>query len=140
MKRSILFLLCMLMGFTAAEASGKERKAELLKFALSSVNKEEFAVAEQTLNKLLEIDADNVDALFLRAYCYYMEGEYDKAMPDLDKAIQLDPAYTNAYLIRGRTNRALGNYWSALRDYNKARKLDPHLTFFSVTKNMIGSN
>ncbi len=135
-----LSILLLMMSFFLAPtgAQTKERKAELLRFALENVNKENYAVAEQTLDKLIAIDAGNADAYFLRGYCRYMKGEHSRALPDLNKTLQLDPKYTNAYIIRARTNRALGNYWSWLKDYNRARQQDPYLTFFSLSKGMAG--
>lgn len=135
-----IFTLMLSLFLAPTSAQTKERKAELLHYAMENVNKQNYAVAEQTLDKLIAMDAANADAWFLRGYCKHMKGEHSRALPDLDKTLQIDPRYTNAYLIRARSNRALGHYWSALRDYNKARQQDPYLTFFSLSKGMAGES
>ena len=119
-------------------AESKERAAELMRYAVKSINQENYIVAQQTLDKVISFESNNIDALFLRAYCKHMTGKDEDALPDLDKVIRLNDQYTNAYIIRARVNRALGNYWSALKDYNKARQQDPYLTFFSLSKGRSG--
>lgn len=134
-----MIALIILVLFSSFPGSGQDipRSAGLLGYAMESVNKGEYQVARQTLDKLLEEDQRNADAHFLKAYCLYKEEQHEKALPELDKVIAVNPKYTNAYIIRARVNRALGNYWSALGDYNRARRLDPHLTFFSITRGML---
>ena len=69
----IALLFSFAMGPTGAQT--KERKAELLRFAMENVNQENYTIAEQALDKLIALDATNTDAYFLRGYCRYMKGE-----------------------------------------------------------------
>lgn len=134
-----MIALLILVFFSSFPGSGQDipRSAGLLGYAMERVNKGDYQVARQTLDKLLEVDQSNADAHFLKAYCLYKEERHEQALPELNKVIAVNPKYTNAYIIRARVNRALGNYWSALADYNRARRLDPHLTFFSITRGML---
>ena len=79
---------------------------------LSSRN---FVSAEANLNKILEVDPNNIKALFLLGSIFLEIKEFDRSKKILKKVIDLDPNIANA-------NSNLGVVYINLREFDFAKK------------------
>lgn len=77
------------------------------------------------LNVVLDIDANNVEALAFRAGAYRMVEADDLAFDDADRAVGLDPTHIGALLERGNLHRMKGRNDLARRDWLKILELKP---------------
>jgi tetratricopeptide (TPR) repeat protein len=57
---------------------------------------------------------------------YFLEKQYDKALPVLNKAIALQPENYDAYYVRGNLFSNIKKYKESLEDFNKNIKLNPN--------------
>ena len=72
----------------------------------------------------LELDGENLMALFERGKANYASGDLLSAIDDLDQAINGRPDWVEAYFIRGQSNLELDDSRSAIQDFNKTLELD----------------
>jgi tetratricopeptide (TPR) repeat protein len=54
------------------------------------------------LEKALELDPGNAQALYSKGFVLYELGEDEEALTALDKALELDPGLSSAVYLRGR--------------------------------------
>lgn len=76
-------------------------------------------------NSALEIEPNNVEALFHAGTVRYWVGDNSGALRDFDRAIGLNIKHAKAYRNRGNLERKLGKIQEALDDLNEAIRLDP---------------
>ena len=74
------------------------------------------------MDRVLDINPNNVLAYFNRASIFIEMGQYHNALEDYDKAIELYPDFAKAYMNRSYVKNLLGDYKSSKADYNIARK------------------
>lgn len=82
-----------------------------------------YPLAFDSIDKALQLDPGNTDALCTRGNIFHTTGEYDKAMADYNKVLELNPLNAKAYKSRGNTYYAKQEYDKALQDYNRAIEL-----------------
>ena len=87
----------------------------------------EFRAAMEDFSRAIELDPENVTALFHRGVVRVVRGRYDDAIQDFDRVIQLDPRHAAAYYNRGRLRYWKGDIEGAIADFEKAQALDPQL-------------
>lgn len=75
-------------------------------------------------------DAANI--LFLQAYRYMYQRNYQQGIKLLTKAIARDPNFIAAYYARGKAWMSLGKYQNAYSDFKKALELNPGVNFLTV--------
>lgn len=63
------------------------------------MNRYNEAISDYTL--ALEIDKDNLHAMFNRAICYERSRQFVKAIEEFTRLIQMNPGLANAYYNRG---------------------------------------
>ncbi|HLP06016.1 MAG TPA: tetratricopeptide repeat protein [Paludibacter sp.] len=80
--------------------------------------------AENTFNKLIELDRNSYLGWSGRGLIYMLKKEYDKALKDYDNSIKLKSTYAGDYVNRGNINNDKQNYKQALIDYGNAIKYD----------------
>ncbi|CAG8489903.1 6181_t:CDS:2 [Paraglomus occultum] len=92
---------------------------------------------ESIVNEVLRADRRNSDALALRAYVLYIDGEYTKASAHCAEALRCDPDHSKARLLRKKVllvekQKNSGNeavkkcdYASAYSIYTSALEIDP---------------
>jgi tetratricopeptide (TPR) repeat protein len=114
---------------TPAQAAGSEQVAQLLGRASASGEQGRYEEALDDLNRALELEPNNVHALWNRGEIYRLLGRYDEALDDLNRALKLEPNNVHALDNRGVTYRMLGRYDEALDDLNRALKLEPNNVF-----------
>lgn len=82
--------------------------------------------ALKLLQKALDLDPENVNALIVRGNLYNdVLKDYGKALKDYDRAIELDPRGDLAYVCRGILFSRTRDFDLALADFNRAIELNP---------------
>jgi tetratricopeptide (TPR) repeat protein len=121
----------LLSNFSSAEKDFKvaidlDEKYEKAYVSLANVlikeNKGEEALTY--CNKVLKIDANNVDAYATRSRIYYKKSDYMNAISDMTKAIKLKADDDNLYFSRAIYNKDYGKVQEAIEDYSKVIELN----------------
>lgn len=82
------------MGSTDDEEEAEIRKVEVpccLNIAAALIAEQKWDEAQKECDKVIEVDEENVKALFRRGQCHLGKRDYDWALIDLNKARQLEP-------------------------------------------------
>lgn len=72
-------------------------------------------------------------AIYVKAYDFAMNGEYEKSIIAINDALKIEPKYVEAYLSRASVYAELKNYKLSVDDFEKAMMLD---SVFSETYNL----
>jgi len=75
--------------------------------------------------KALELNPNLVEAYEKRAFHYYYQRRYDKAIQDYTKVIELKPDGSEAYRMRGSAHLKKEELQLAIDNLNRAIELDP---------------
>lgn len=97
------------------EASASPEKSALLlagylNLAITYLKMNRPLDAKENANLALEIDSENVKALFRRGSAYLSIKEYDKAKADFEKVIEIDPSNKASKLELAKTVKAMKDY------------------------------
>ncbi|XP_053214590.1 tetratricopeptide repeat protein 14-like isoform X2 [Panonychus citri] len=76
--------------------------------------------SQQCLNKALQMDSDNIDALVARGCLYANTNSLIKAAEDFDKALSIDPEHINARKYMSETLQEMGKLFEEKGDYDNA--------------------
>jgi predicted negative regulator of RcsB-dependent stress response len=84
-------------------------------------------LAMKLLNAAVELQPDYAEAWNRRAYLYYLDNDYKRALGDLRRVLALDPRHYKA--LEGLANLLLqiGEKKAALEAYESALKVNPNL-------------
>jgi tetratricopeptide (TPR) repeat protein len=74
------------------------------------------------LNKAIELNQNNVEALFFRGYLFYLENKYDSAENDLKRVLKLKKKQPQAKAVIGIIEQLRQNYSIAIDYFNKSIK------------------
>ena len=88
-------------------------------------NSGELSAASDLYLKVLDIQPNHVETVFLLGSLYLQQGEFDLAANYLKKAIILKPGYTMAYNNLGAALRAQGKLDDAIKCYKQATVVNP---------------
>jgi tetratricopeptide (TPR) repeat protein len=81
-----------------------------------------FEAALDDMDRVLNINPENVLAYFNRASIFIEMGLYENALEDYDKSIELYPDFAKAYMNRAYVKNLMGDYKASKRDYDTAQK------------------
>ncbi len=95
-----------------------------LKEAREYLEIQDYKRAIKSYSRVLKNDANNLEALFNRAYSYERTNQSEKALFDYNNFIRLSPNYSLAYYNRGNLFFHQKEYELAIRDYNRSTELD----------------
>jgi tetratricopeptide (TPR) repeat protein len=109
-------------------AAGVITDDQLLSRAKAFNDLRRYEEALQDLNRALELDPNNTQALGLRGNTYLTMKRYEQALRDLNRALQLDPNNAQTLGLRGDTYRKMKRYEQALQDFTRGLQLDPNNT------------
>jgi tetratricopeptide (TPR) repeat protein len=87
--------------------------------------KGDFAGALVEVNRLLQIDPKNPQAIAHRGLCQSGLKQYDKALKDFAAALDLDPRQIYAFLGRADVHWARREYEEAIKDSTRAIEISP---------------
>ena len=78
--------------------------------------------AVDDLDRVININSENVLAYFNRAAVFMQQGKWQQAINDYDRAIELYPDFAKAYINRSYAKSMLGRYQESKRDWDTAQK------------------
>ncbi len=96
--------------------------------ALISYQKRDFETAETICNKILNIDPNHFDSIFMIASISGGNGNFKKAKELLLKAVEMQPKNTTAYNNLGSACKELGELEEAQAFYEKTLSINPNHT------------
>lgn len=95
---------------------------QLLKTARECFEKQEYKKAQVVLNEIIESDDRNVDALFLLANIFHINGEIGKAIKAFTKVLNLNPEHTDAAISLSVLYNDIGQYEDAKKVFDTANE------------------
>lgn len=95
---------------------------QLLKTARECFDKQEYKKAQVVLNEIIESDDKNIDALFLMANIFHINGEIGKAIKAFTKVLTLNPEHTDSAISLSVLYNDIGQYEVARKVFDKANE------------------
>ena len=95
---------------------------QLLKTARECFEKQEYKKAQMLLSEIVESDAQNVDAFFLLANIFHINGEIGKAIRAFNKVLNLNPEHTDAAISLSVLFNDIGQYEDARKVFETANE------------------
>lgn len=95
---------------------------QLLKTARECFEKLEYKKCQLVLNEIIESDDKNVDALFLLANIFHINGEIGKAIKAFNKVLNLNPEHTDAAISLSVLYNDIGQYEDAKKVFDTANE------------------
>src|SRR2546428_185709 len=99
--------------------------SQAMQQALASYQRGERAQAERLCQLVLEVEANNFDALYLSGIIAGQTGRAEEAARLLTKAVTINPSIADAYYNRGVALGELSRPAEALKSYERAIALKP---------------
>jgi tetratricopeptide (TPR) repeat protein len=93
--------------------------------ATAEANRE---LAMKLLNAAVELQPDFAEAWNRRAYLYYLNNDFKRALGDLRRVLALEPRHFKALEGLGNLLQHLGEKKAALEAYNSVLKVNPNAT------------
>jgi tetratricopeptide (TPR) repeat protein len=94
---------------------------QLLKTARECFDRQEYKKSQVILNDIIESD-DNIDALFLIANIFHINGEIGKAIKAFTKVLNINPEHTDASISLSVLYNDIGQYEEARKVFEKANE------------------
>ncbi|MDA7947151.1 MAG: tetratricopeptide repeat protein [Hyphomicrobiaceae bacterium] len=107
--------------------SGSDTVDLLMKRVGDLMVKEEFDVALQILDSVVEMAPDFPEGWNRRAAVYFQKKDYGKSLENLRYALAIDPSHYKAIQGLGLLMQEMGEKEAALRAYREALKVHPHM-------------
>jgi len=104
---------------------GSVRAAIEVCLGLARQSKGELAQAQQSYERALTWDRNDVSALAGRGYVLLQRGQYDAAVADFDAALKLDPKSQDSLRFIGLAYSDKGDRANATRSFERAVAADP---------------
>lgn len=130
MDKSIILITFILLLVSASKGQTPQTAQDYVKSAVDHLQKRDTDTAMADVNKALELDSNNLDALYIRAALRTKKGDTAGVLADYNKIIELTPStpgmeavYHNRAMIRLQSDDVDG----ALDDLNKALSINPRV-------------
>ncbi len=99
---------------------------QTLSIAYENHRKGNLKLAQDLYKKILKIDSNNFDAIFLLGSLFLQTKNFQKAIHFLNKAISIQPKHANSYQNLGYAFVELGEFEKAEELFFKAIEIDPN--------------
>lgn len=99
----------------------------LLSQASKAMAAQEFPVAEEILDRLLNLQSAYAEAWNRRATLDFLARRYEKSLADIDKVLELEPRHFGALSGRGLIYEAMEKPDEALAAYREALSINPFM-------------
>ncbi len=106
-------------------APGSDTVLVLMDRAAAAAGHKRSDLALTLLTKVVELAPDFTEAWNRRAYVFYSEGDYERALGDLRRVLALDPNHVKALDGTGQILRELGFKAQALQAYQRVLIVHP---------------
>ncbi len=107
------------------EYKKKRYTEEYLRLALTFITSGQLAGARFFLDKIIELDPDNIESHCYLAEVFRLQGLNDLGMKEIEKALQLEPDNAGAYYTKGLIASQAGEVEMALVSFDKVIELKP---------------
>jgi len=81
--------------------------------------------AEDSFEKALGYNSNNIMAKLNLGNVYYLKGEFDEAIKEFKEVVKTDPKFYKAYWNLGLAYKAKGDKVNALEVFKKYSKVEP---------------
>ncbi len=109
----------------AIELGNEDPRLQSKAYAYRAGVQQDKAKRAEDLNKSIELDSKNIEAIRTRAMIRIELGENDEAIADLERAIELDPTAAQTYETLALVQHALGSSEDAIATLGRAIELAP---------------
>lgn len=99
----------------------------LMRRALKALREDDFDLALQFLDAVVDLSPDYAEGWSRRAYVYYRKNNYEHAVGDLRRALALEPNHYRALEGLGRILRESGQKKNALKVYRQLLRIHPFM-------------
>jgi tetratricopeptide (TPR) repeat protein len=89
-------------------------------------NRETSKAVEDFSAAIKKNDGSKLDALTNRAYMYFQQGQYERALADLNEALKIKPGFPWVYRLMANAYYKKGDFGEAVEHASKAIELDPN--------------
>ena len=107
--------------------SGSDTIGLLMRRALKAVSDQRNDLALKLLDAIVDLGPDYAEGWSRRAYVYYLQNDYDRAVGDLRRALALEPNHFKALDGLARILRDSGQKKSALKVYEQLLRIHPYM-------------
>lgn len=97
-------------------------------------------MAEQFIDKALEVDKYNVPAMVAKAMLLVKRENYKEAESMFDEALRLQPKHAGNYINRALCRYHQNNYRGAMQDYDQALSIDPNNFIGHYNRGLLRAN
>lgn len=112
-----------------------EDKTFLLNKAIAQAEEKQFAAADSTYSKLIEIHPGYYNAYMSRSQYRIQNADTLGALADVERALEIDKYTSYGYAQRAMITFMLGQYkGKALSDMDKAIKIDPKILSYYINR------
>jgi len=94
----------------------------------------DFEKGRREIERGLELDPNNPDALFMAGLFYFMDGDHERGLDRADRLIRVDPLSPLAARLRAEILSFAERYPEALEQDQRARTLDPMVEIVESTR------
>lgn len=106
--------------------SGSDTINLLMERSLHAVSEKRPELALQLLDAVVELAPDFAEGWNRRAYVYYMQNDYERALGDLRRVLALEPNHFKALDGLAQIFKETGNKKGALKAYKELMQVNPH--------------
>jgi len=96
-----------------------------LNIGIKELNTGNYIRAENALNKSLEFNPNNAEALSWLCVLYQNQKNYRKALEAINKSLNIDSKNDQAWFNKGQTLFWMGDFKSSIQCFNQAIRLNP---------------
>lgn len=121
----LLFSLLSVTSICQTASGNQEQVAQHQRLVQQYLQRQRPDLAIPELQKVIELDPGNVDALGNLGVLYFFRGNYNQAVPQLRAALQIQPGLFKLQALLGLAERSLGDQAASREDLEAAF---PHLT------------
>lgn len=118
----------------AKQADGYTIKAQVL------MQKKDTTTAETYIDKALEVDKFNLNALVAKANILMTHEQYSEAIPYFDESIRLNPKSAGSLINRALCHYHLNRYREAMADYDLALEIEPRNFIGHYNRGLLRAN
>jgi len=106
--------------------SGSDTVNVLMERALRAVHEKNPEFALKLLDTVVELAPDYAEGWNRRAYVYYTQNDFERALGDLRRVLALDPSHFKALDGLGQILREIGEKKAALQVYQRLNEVHPY--------------
>lgn len=107
--------------------SGSDTTDLLMEWTLSAMEKKNYPLALDYLDRIISLQPDYVEGWNKRATVHFLIDDYGKAIADIERTLALEPRHFGALSGLGTIMRDIGDNDRAVVAYRQALEIDPYL-------------